>query len=73
MFSSSDPPGKPDKPVVKDYDKDMAKITWKPPKNDGGNPISGYIVEKRPKFGKWEKVITFGKFTVKVFCSGFVL
>ena len=32
-------------------------IKWTPPKSDGGNPITKYIIEKRPKFGDWEKVI----------------
>lgn len=52
-----DPPGKPGKPTIEDYDKDRALIRWDPPKNDGGSPITGYTVEKRPKGGKWSKVM----------------
>ena len=51
----ADPPGKPGKPEVVDYDKDHAEIKWTPSKDDGGSPIQKYIVEKRPKGGNWEK------------------
>ncbi len=52
----ADPPGPPGKPEVTDYDKDHVDLKWEPPKNDGGAPILKYIVEKKPKFGDWEKV-----------------
>ncbi|KAK2158172.1 hypothetical protein LSH36_175g03003 [Paralvinella palmiformis] len=51
-----DAPGAPGTPEIVDYDKDYATIKWKKPKNDGGSPIQKYIVEKKPKFGDWEKV-----------------
>ena len=53
-----DPFGRPDKPgmpTVVDWDKDRVDLEWAPPKRDGGAPIEGYIIEKRPKFGAWEK------------------
>uniref|UniRef100_A0A1I8IQH6 Ig-like domain-containing protein n=1 Tax=Macrostomum lignano TaxID=282301 RepID=A0A1I8IQH6_9PLAT len=32
-------------------------LSWKPPKSDGGNPVVGYLVEKRQKgVDLWEKV-----------------
>ncbi|VDQ11592.1 unnamed protein product [Trichobilharzia regenti] len=29
-------------------------MAWKPPENDGGNPIQGYLVEKRTPNGEWK-------------------
>lgn len=52
----SDPPGKPGRPEVVDYDKDQAEIKWTPSKSDGGNPIQKYVIEKKAKGGEWEKV-----------------
>lgn len=52
----TDPPGKPGRPEVVDYDKDRAEIKWTHPKSDGGSPLSKYIIEKKMKGGPWEKV-----------------
>jgi len=52
----TDPPGKPGRPEVVDWDKDRAEIKWSPPKNDGGSPLTKYVVEKKMKGGMWEKV-----------------
>lgn len=52
----TDPPGKPGRPEVVDYDKDRAEIKWTPPKSDGGSPLTKYVVEKKMKGGMWEKV-----------------
>ena len=55
-FFSSDPPSKPGKPEVKDYDKNWCQLKWKAPENDGGQPITGYIIEKKDKYSsKWVK------------------
>jgi len=56
MSCRSDPPGKPGRPEVVDYDKNQAEIKWTPPKSDGGSPLTKYVVEKKPKGGVWEKV-----------------
>lgn len=48
-------PEKPGQPQPVDWGKDFVDLEWPAPKRDGGSPITGYIVEKRPKFGQWEK------------------
>lgn len=53
---STDAPSKPGKPEVKDYDKNWCKLEWKAPETDGGEPITGYIIEKKDKYSsKWVK------------------
>lgn len=44
-------------PTVTDWDKDHVDLKWTPPKEDGGAPITGYVVEKKDKFGNWEKAL----------------
>ena len=44
---TSDPPGPPSAPVVKNVCKDSCELTWHPPDNDGGSPVTGYHVERR--------------------------
>lgn len=51
-----DEPDKPGVPEITDYDKDFVELKWEKPENDGGSPITGYIIEKRDKFNpNWEK------------------
>lgn len=53
---SIDEPGPPGTPEATDWDKDHIDLKWSPPINDGGSPITGYVVEKREKgAGKWTK------------------
>ncbi|KAF0296563.1 Twitchin [Amphibalanus amphitrite] len=53
-----DEPGAPGRPEPTDWDKDFVDLKWEPPKNDGGAPITGYIVEKKEKgTGKWVKAV----------------
>ena len=40
-----DEPGKPGNAEVVDWDADHADITWTKPENDGGSPITGYMIE----------------------------
>ncbi|XP_041468950.1 twitchin-like isoform X3 [Lytechinus variegatus] len=42
-----DPPGMPSQPEVTTTTSTTISIQWKRPSSDGGNPIVGYIVEKR--------------------------
>lgn len=54
-FKAPEAPGKPD---VKDWSRNHADLKWAPPKEDGGAPITGYIVEKKdPAGNKWIKVL----------------
>nr|CAD7586386.1 unnamed protein product [Timema genevievae] len=51
-----DEPSKPTNVEVVDWDKDHADIKWNKPEDDGGAPITGYIIEFKEKFGKdWVK------------------
>ncbi|XP_052825204.1 twitchin isoform X2 [Octopus bimaculoides] len=43
------PADKPGKPEVVDTDRDFVKLKWKAPKNDGGAPIEGYLIQKKLK------------------------
>lgn len=50
-------PGQPGQPEVTDWDKDHVDLKWSAPKKDGGAPITGYVIEKRNRFGPWEKAL----------------
>lgn len=60
---------KPGVPSIDDYDERMVKLVWQPPKNNGGAPITGYIIEKKEKFSTvWDAVLqTDVMFTKKYF------
>lgn len=50
--------GKPGIPEFEDWDVDRVDLKWQPPKDDGGAPITGYIVEKKEKFSShWEEIL----------------
>lgn len=56
MSPSTDPPSKPGKPEVKDYDRTWCELKWKEPETDGGAPISHYVIERKDKYSaKWIK------------------
>ncbi|KAK0400071.1 hypothetical protein QR680_003339 [Steinernema hermaphroditum] len=46
-----DPPGPPSTPEVTGYDSNQVSLKWNPPRDDGGAPISGYVVERFEKRG----------------------
>lgn len=52
-----DEPGAPGHLKATDWDKDHVDLAWMPPAEDGGSPITGYIIEKKDKFGDWEKAL----------------
>ena len=45
----ADPPSKPGKPRATNWDKDFVELEWAKPKEDGGAPITKYIVEKKDR------------------------
>lgn len=47
-----DEPGKPDAPEITDWDIDRVNLKWEPPANDGGAPITGYVIEKKSKHAR---------------------
>lgn len=51
-----DEPGAPGTPEATDWDKDHIDLRWTPPANDGGSPITGYIIEKKEEgTNRWVK------------------
>lgn len=52
------PPSKPSGPIaVKDLDRNSVTIEWKAPKDDGGSPVTRYVIEKRDaKRSLWSPV-----------------
>lgn len=53
-----DEPSKPKNVDLTDWDKDHADLKWDKPDNDGGAPITSYIIEFKEKFGQeWSKGI----------------
>lgn len=56
IYFISDEPGAPGTPEVVDWDKDHVDLKWLPPVNDGGAPVTGYVIEKREKGSpRWTK------------------
>lgn len=58
LRSLSGPPSKPEGPLdVVDIFADRCALLWDKPKEDGGSPITHYVVEKMDhQKGEWEKV-----------------
>ena len=61
-------PGKPGVPQMTDVKDGAITVTWTPPENDGGSPITNYILEYRSEgSAAWkkatEKTLTELKFT----------
>jgi hypothetical protein len=46
----TDQPSKPGTPEIKNFDKDFVELEWTRPSEDGGSPITGYVIEKKDKF-----------------------
>lgn len=66
-----DPPGKPGIPEIIDYDNESVELQWKPPKDNGGSPVIGYIIEKKEKFShNWDELLVTPTAGVKAKVSG---
>lgn len=53
-----DPPSKPNKPDIVDYDNASVTLNWQQPTSDGGRPITHYTVEMKSKFSPdWAEVL----------------
>uniref|UniRef100_A0A3B4TBS6 Titin n=1 Tax=Seriola dumerili TaxID=41447 RepID=A0A3B4TBS6_SERDU len=50
------PPSPPGKPQTSDLSEDAVTVGWTMPLSDGGSQITGYIIERRHKGGKWIRV-----------------
>lgn len=50
------PPSQPGKPQPQDISDDAVTLGWTMPLTDGGSQITGYIIERRHKGGKWIRV-----------------
>lgn len=47
VFHVSGKPGNPEGPLdVSDISADSCKLSWNPPRDTGGSPVTNYIVEK---------------------------
>ena len=50
-------PDAPDAPQVSEVFRDSALMSWQPPANDGGSPVTGYTVERQSSFSpRWVSV-----------------
>lgn len=45
-------PSQPGTPECVTRNRERIELKWAPPKSDGGNPIKGYIIERRDKSAK---------------------
>ncbi len=36
-----------------DFDNRSVTLRWLPPADDGGRPITHYVIQKKDKFGGW--------------------
>ena len=58
-LTSAAVPGKPVDPQCDDTAKGSITLSWEPPTDDGGKPITGYVVEKRQHGSdKWTKYVS---------------
>lgn len=47
ILATTGPPTAPERFMYTERTKNSVTLDWKPPRNDGGSPIIGYIVDKR--------------------------
>ncbi len=56
-----EPPSAPKNLSVVKTDVGKVTLSWKPPDNDGGSPVTGYILQVAPAGGKKKKYDTVAK------------
>jgi len=50
-----------------DIIKNTVQLSWEPPEDDGGSPVTGYIIEKREVSRKtWNKVSSFFRISTSI-------
>ena len=49
----TEPPSQPGEPEITDFDNKSVTLKWAKPKDDGGRPITHYVIQKKDKFGGW--------------------
>ena len=52
-FFSTDPPSPPKEPGITDFDNQSVTLRWGKPSQDGGRPITHYVIQKKDRFGGW--------------------
>lgn len=66
----SDPPGPPSQPEIVDSNFNYIRLQWKKPDHDGGNPVSGYIIEiKESNSDEWVQCNSFPTKLPEYTCS----
>ena len=54
IFYLQDPPSLTGTPICTDHTENSITLGWTKPRNDGGTPITGFMIEKREKgTDKW--------------------
>ena len=48
-----EPPSEPKEPGIVDFDNKSVTLRWNKPTEDGGRPITHFIIQKKDKFGGW--------------------
>ena len=48
-----EPPTEPREPGIVDFDNKSVTLRWNKPTDDGGRPITHFIIQKKDKFGGW--------------------
>ena len=55
--SQHNPPGAPSAPEVTEITKESCVLTWEAPEDDGGSPVTGYFLDRRPtESSRWLRV-----------------
>ena len=58
LVRSLDKPGPPGVPQVSEITDTSMSLNWKPPSDDGGAPIEGYVLEYKMEGGRWKLAST---------------